>query len=91
MYYITGNIRVDHHDEELALICAAEANPSEDISFMWEKDNVTFQGQDILETLESEVRLRKLNENLGKDNSCINYTGVDLVKRRRFDFFFPYI
>ena len=35
------------------------------MKFLWEKDNITFEGQDDTELLESEIRLRIINESLG--------------------------
>ena len=62
-----GNIRVEYDftKEELTLICSVEANPGEGVVFMWEKDNMTFEGQDNHESLETEVTLRMINESLG--------------------------
>jgi len=51
-------------DEEIVLLCSAAANP-EDVKFWWEKENITFDGQHTEETLESEVRVKIMNESSG--------------------------
>eukprot|EP00092_Neocalanus_flemingeri_P009188 GFUD01009889.1.p1 GENE.GFUD01009889.1~~GFUD01009889.1.p1 ORF type:complete len:1498 (+),score=504.87 GFUD01009889.1:68-4561(+) len=51
-------------EEEVVLVCTAEANP-QDVQFWWEKDNITFDGQNSEDTLESLVRLKIMNESIG--------------------------
>jgi len=52
-------------DEEVVLLCRAEANP-QDVTFVWEKKNITFDGQKADDdTLESEVRMKIMNESVG--------------------------
>ena len=36
-----------------------------DVVFLWEKDNITFEGQDNIANLETEIKLRAINESLG--------------------------
>jgi len=57
---------VTHHfeNEELILTCEAQANPKT-VNFLWEKDNITFEGQNNPQSLESVIRLRKINESIG--------------------------
>ena len=44
------------------------------MKFLWEKDNTTFGGQNSEDIIESEVRLKIINESLGKiENSNIIY------------------
>ena len=44
------------------------------MKFLWEKDNITFEGQDDTELLESEIRLRIINESLGILIQCYTFT-----------------
>ena len=43
------------------------------MKFLWEKDNITFEGQDDTELLESEIRLRIINESLGIRIHCYTF------------------
>ena len=36
------------------------------MNFLWGKDNITFEGQTDPDALETEIRLRIINESLGK-------------------------
>jgi len=51
-------------EEEVVLLCSANANPN-DLTFWWEKQNNTFEGQTSDDNIESEVRVKILNESLG--------------------------
>jgi len=51
-------------EEEVVLECTAEANP-EDVTFLWEKNNLNFSGRDDDFTLKSEVRVKIMNESVG--------------------------
>jgi len=51
-------------DEEVVLQCSAEANPK-DVKFLWEKNNLNFSGLDDDFTLQSEVRVKIMNESVG--------------------------
>merc|ERR1712106_418553 len=51
-------------EEEVVLLCTAEANP-EVVMFVWEKSNTTFAGQATGDIMESEVRLKIMNETVG--------------------------
>ena len=44
------------------------------VKFLWEKDNITFEGQDDTELLESEIKLRIINESLGILIQCYTFT-----------------
>jgi len=50
--------------EEIFLICSAEANP-EDVTFLWKKDNSSFEGQAVDGKIESQVVLKRMNESAG--------------------------
>jgi len=52
-------------EEEIVLLCTANGNPNE-LRFWWEKQNNTFEGQATGDKLQSEVRLKLINESLGK-------------------------
>jgi len=51
-------------EEEVVLLCTAEANPK-DVKFVWKKSNQTFHADTAEDTLESEVRLKIMNESVG--------------------------
>eukprot|EP00092_Neocalanus_flemingeri_P025444 GFUD01027586.1.p1 GENE.GFUD01027586.1~~GFUD01027586.1.p1 ORF type:complete len:1098 (+),score=293.63 GFUD01027586.1:126-3419(+) len=51
-------------EEEVVLLCTANANPN-DLTFWWKKQNDTFDGQANDNRIESEVRLKIINESLG--------------------------
>ena len=79
--YIAGLISHRLEEEEVVLLCTAEANPEvvilvtcllliylsyQVVMFVWEKSNTTFDGQAAGDTLESEVRLKIMNETVGE-------------------------
>merc|ERR1711892_954381 len=51
-------------EEEVVLLCTANANPN-DLTFWWEKQNYTFDGQTSDNKIKSEVRLKIQDESLG--------------------------
>jgi len=55
-------------EEEILLLCTADGNP-DDLTFWWERQNGTFEGQASSERLENTLRLRKIDESLG-NYSC---------------------
>jgi len=58
-------------EEEIVLLCTANGNPNE-LRFWWEKQNNTFEGQATGDKLQSEVRLKLINESLGSYYCHVN-------------------
>jgi len=57
-------IRSEIVDEELILTCSAHSNPKE-VTFLWVKDNIRFEGQNNPDVLETTIRLKTINESTG--------------------------